>query len=179
MTTPRFEQTPFSLDAFTAAAEGVPRRSTEDRFVTRPHPAYVVQSAGALSSEFPFNGRHVGWQSILIEGEAAIALVEAAPDAMGRLYVISTIEGDLPVTLVAALAEAERGGAILEDGDYAIVSVPQIGLNALWLPYARALISVGPDVHGAMPQGKVRDEAALTRAVRETFVSAAPSSPDD
>lgn len=170
MTIPRFEQTPFSLDAFTAAAAGVRRRSSAARFLTTPHPSYVVHSARALAGEFPFDGRHVGWQTLLLEGETPCALIEAAPNAMGQLSVVSTIEGDLPVIFVDALAEAERTGAIPEDeGDYAIVSVPQIGLTALWLPDARVLISVGPDVLAEMPRGAVRDERALKRAVHETF----------
>lgn len=174
MIVPRFEQTSFSLDAFETAAKRV-HRFNADRFLTKPHPSYIVHSAVLLSSEFPFNGRHVGWQSFLIDGETPVALMEAAVDAMGRLYVVSTIEGDLPGTLVTALSDAERAGRIAEDGDYAVVSVPQIGLNALWLPDARQLISIGPDVHSQMRQGTLQDESALARAVQESFASAPPS----
>jgi hypothetical protein len=162
MDLPRFSDTPFSLEAFEQFARDIPQRTSLQRFLTVPHPSYVVHTFSGVPEGLPLHAKHVGWQSLLIEETEPVALLEAATDAMGRLFNVATIMGDLPAGIIAALARAEKEN-LLTRTDFAVVAVPQIAYTGVWIPSEQMVISVGPDVHRTMPKGMPRNEESLRR----------------
>jgi hypothetical protein len=169
MALPRFAHTPFTTDVFHRAAEEIPRQKDGQRAITFPHPCFLVPSAiENFDSDALADVVHIGWQSILIEAEDPIALFQAVPNMMGELVNVSTIRGELPATIVRALAETEHEKLVAPHDDFAVVSVPQSALIVVWLPASRTVVSVGPDLHRQMPKGMPRPDLTLMSAVLES-----------
>lgn len=166
---PRFAETSFSNEVFEVAARDVPRRSDRPRFLTEPHASYELHSIDAFGEDPVTNARHVSWQSVLIEGDEPIAIIEASPNVMGALSRPTVVVGDLPARLVAALADAERNQLVGAGDDFAVLSIAQVGFTALWLPEQHVLMSVGPDVHSAMRRGDVHNDHDVRLIVRNIF----------
>ncbi len=157
-----------------AAAENVPPENAADavRRVSAPHPAYVLLSpddAGAGSLE------HVGWQSLVFDGEEAVAIVDLAYLDKSLRWV-STTTGAMPTALAAAMEEAEALGVADEGIDFAVLKVAHLGLSLLWIPENDAFVPVRvPHVGGYMPK---RDTALREWEVWEITTRMLKPSPD-
>jgi hypothetical protein len=166
---PRFDQTRWSLDDVVAAILDVPWTGGPRRY-TRPHPAFRAETITVMAvDELKSAAEHVGWQTIVIDAEEPVAVLELTGDAMGDLVRVSVVQGELPHVMVSAFATAEDEGLTGAGHEFAVISLPAIGLMAVWFPEARRIISIGADVHETMARGSILSESAVLETIHSTI----------
>jgi hypothetical protein len=132
--------------------------------LTEPHALLVIPLPAILEGKFSAAAQAIGWQTIVYDGDRAREAPIGASAGDSVEYAGSWLpEAIEAVEKALSLAENEE--------DFAVVTVPEIGLTTIWLRESQRFIPVdfGRRVAGLDPQ-RAYTEGELLEHVRPAVV---------
>lgn len=111
------------------------------RQITEPHRYYVIDGYQVLQGKFAGAERMAGYQSLVLEGEDPVEVLIASSSGEAMTYAAAW-PTEAAEALIAAVAVAEDHG--IDAHDFAVASVPEVGLIALWFRDRGELVPVAP-----------------------------------
>lgn len=152
-----------SARSFDAAA--APTGGGEESGVTVPHPYYHVSGADILNGSLAGAEKLVGYQSLIFEGQRAMEAPIASSEGEGMGYVASWTS-EAAAALNEAVGIAESAGRDMSD--FAVVTVPEVGFNAVWLREQHELIPLATTLaRSSLDPTRIYSEEEVIERLRE------------
>lgn len=132
--------------------------------ITTPHPYYHVSGVEVLKGVLAGAERLVGYQSVIFEGERAVEAPIASPQGEEMSYVASWTP-EAAAALNDAMAIAESFGR--DTSNFAVVTVPEVGFNAVWLRDQHELVPLATTkTRGSLDPRRIYSEEEVIDSLR-------------
>lgn len=148
-----------------AAFKGDSGAASDATQITTPHPYYVMDGRAVLNGSFAGAEVMAGYQSLVLRGEEPVEVLIAAPSGEEMQY-SAAWPARVAAAFVAAMRVAQDNG--IEDDDFVVATVPEVGLTALWFRERRAIVplSINPANPGALDWKRVYTESEVVEHLR-------------
>lgn len=154
-----------STVAHAVATAGAPEGGSTAPHMSEPHAFYVVDGRAVLDGELTAAARLPGYQSVVVENETPVEVLNAAA-VDGQIEYTGAWSTRAAEALGRALKVAEEQG--VADENFHVITVPEVAFNGVWFPEHDAIVPLQfSSKKSALDAGRVYTPAELISELQQ------------